>query len=157
MTRIAAYTLLLAVVAVILFAQTASVNSQSPNPQPSLNDVIQDVQRAEASGANQIEMEGLLTKLNNVVTLQNQLQNMNSEDPSRAGLIRQINSELAAVDASANQIQMVASQRTSVNHLFSYSLGVIGAVIATVSSRYGFVLWRKYRTKRAFQMRIVPK
>jgi hypothetical protein len=146
------------IAAVVLLAHTSSVVSQPTNMQPSLNTVIQDVQKAEVAGANTAEMDGLLTQLNSVVALQNQLQNLSPKDTQRQSeLGGQIASELTAIDMTANQTEIAASQRTSRDHILSYTIGVIGALVATVISHYSLLLWRKYRTKRAFQMKIVPK
>jgi hypothetical protein len=132
--------------------------SQQGQAQPDLNKVIQDVQKAESSGANSAEMQTLLSQLNHVVELQDQMQNLSPQDADkRTQDLVQINEILAAVDAEANHIAVIASQRRFFDHLSIYLSGVIGAVLATIAYHYSILLWRKYRIKRTFQMKIVPK
>jgi hypothetical protein len=145
-------------VSVILHGQTRSVASQSTESQSQLNKVIQDVQKAELAGANADEIQGLLVQLNAVISLQDQLQHLGPEDSAkRADLEGQITSILATVDSQANQIEIVAAKMTLVNHIYGYSGGIIAAFLVTLAYNYGLLLWRKRRTKRIFQMIIIPK
>lgn len=132
--------------------------SQQKQAQPDLNRVIQDVQKAESSGATSAEMQALLFQLNYVVELQDQMQNLSPQDAdNRTKNLVQINETLAAVDAEANHIAVISSQRRFFNHLSIYLSGVIGAVLATIACHYSSLLWRKYRIKRTFQMKLIPK
>jgi len=149
--------ILLSAVVTVILIHPMPVISQSVN-QSQLNKTIQDVQRAESAGADTEEMNGLIIQLNYVLELQNQLNNIPQEDVnSRTKIVGQINSTISTIDAEANQIEMVASQRTLINHLVTYSSGAIAAAIATIACHYSILLWRKYRIKRTFQMRIIPK
>jgi len=132
----------------ILSITLTTVKSQSTGPQSQFNLVIQDVQKAESAGANSEEMQGLVDQLNRVIELQNQNSTQNQPE---------INNALTTIDNEANQIQTTASQRTSINHLTTYATGFIGAILATIISHFAIQFWRKYRIKRTFQMKIIPK
>jgi leucyl-tRNA synthetase len=132
----------------MLSITVATVKSQSVGPQSQFNVVIQDVQKAETAGANSEEMQGLVNQLNKVLELQNQNSTQNQAV---------INNVLTTIDNEANQIQTAASQRTSINHLTAYAAGFIGAILATIVTHFGTQFWRKYRIKRTFQMKLIPK
>jgi len=103
-------------------------------------------------------MRDLAARLNTIIGLQDSLQNLPPQElGERAQLSEQINNTLTTVDMEANEIATIASQRDSISHLVAYSSGVVGAAIATVVYYYGTLLRRRYRIKRTFQMKIVPK
>jgi len=134
------------------------VASQPVSFKRQLSKVIQDVQTAELSGATPAEMRDLAARLNTIIGLQDSLQNLPPQElGERAQLSEQINNTLTTVDMEANEIATIASQRDSISHLVAYSSGVVGAAIATVVYYYGTLLRRRYRIKRTFQMKIVPK
>jgi len=148
----------LSFVAIVLLSHSTSVASQSVNAQMQLSKVIQDAQAAELSGANSDEMRGLAVQLNTVLALQDELQNLPPQELGRrAQLSQQINATLTRVDMEANELATKASQRTSITHLVAYSSGVVGAVIVTVAYYYAALLQRRYRIKRTFEMKIIPK
>ena len=148
----------LSFIAIVLLMHSASVASQSVSSQMQLSKVIQDVQRAESSGANPDEMRNLALQLNTMIGLQDELQSLPPQGlGKRAQLSEQINATLTRVDTQANEIATRASQRTSINHLVAYSSGVAGAVIATLVYHYGTLLRRRYRIKRTFQLKITLK
>ena len=134
------------------------VSSQTNQIRSELNKTLQDARRAELSGANTEEMGSLIDGLNSVAQLEDELHNLPSQDTSqRAQILAQISSTLSTVDTEANQIEISASQRTFLNHLVTYSSGVIGALLVTLTCHYCVLLQRKYRIKRTFQMDIIPK
>jgi len=127
-------------------------------PQLQLNQVIRDMLKAESAGAGPDEMARLASEMNSMIDLEGQLQNLNPQDSAkRSQLLGEINAALARADADANEAEITASQRTFANRLFTYSLGVIGAVLATIVSHFTLSLWRKLRVKRVLQSRIVPR
>jgi hypothetical protein len=156
-----ALTLLAACLSTIIIALSVHpvlVVSQSTDYNTRLNNVIQDVQKAELAGARPEEINGLIVQLNSVVALQDELQNTPAQEADkRAQLTAQINNTLSTVDAQAIQLAAIASQRSHVDHMVTYSSGVVGAVIGTVACYCGILLWQKYRVKRTFRMRIIPK
>jgi hypothetical protein len=141
-----------------LLAHPIPVASESVETQALLNKAFQDVQSAESSGASPDEIQGLLAQLNSVLQLQDELQSVPPQDTQmRTQLLGQIESNLSSVDQNAIQIATVASQRTSMNHVIAYSLGVAGAVLGTLAYYCVMLVFRKYRVKRTFGMRIIPK
>lgn len=141
----------------ILFVHPMLIASQN-QPHLQLNNVIQDVLKAESAGAQLGEMRKLTTELNSVIDLRDQLQNLSpQETDKRSQLLVEINNTLARVDTEANKITIIASQRTFTDHLVMYSFAGIGAVLATIVSHYAFSVWRKYRAKRALGLTIVSK
>ena len=148
--------ILVAITIVALVAYPALVVSQSVNLQ--LNAVIQDIRKAESAGAKPGEMRQLIDQMNSVSQLQDQIQNLSPQDiGKKAQLLGEINSTLSSIDAQAIQLETTAAQRTYMDHVIAYSSGVIGAVIGTVAYYYGVLLYRRYRIKRTFQMKIIPK
>ena len=130
--------------------------SQSENGQ--LNTTLQDLQRAESAGANNVEMQGLVDQMNSVANLEAQLQNVPPQDTSqRAQLLGEINTTLTSVDAQAIQLQAVASQRTHLGYVIAYASGIIGAVIGTISYYYGAILYKRYQIIRSSQSKFLPE
>ncbi|MGA8905852.1 MAG: hypothetical protein WB661_12685 [Candidatus Bathyarchaeia archaeon] len=155
---VAAITFAIAIAVLVLFLTSPLLATQSAEAQPNLNKVIQDVQRAEAAGARPEELGKLINELNSVNALEDQLQNLNSQEADkRSQLLGEINNSLATIDIEANQIDIAASQRTFTDHMIVYSSAGVGAALTTLVSHYLSSLWRKYRGKRALQLKIVPK
>lgn len=151
--RILVPLLLLPLAIVALFIHTMSAQ-QNQTP-PELNKIIEDVQRAESSGANVGEINNLLAQLNYAIELQDQLQNLSPQDSNkRAQILGQLNDTLSRVDAEANQLTITASQNTSTYHLIAYSSGAVGAVIGTAAYELCRLIRRRFRIKRMFQMKI---
>jgi hypothetical protein len=127
-------------------------------PQLQLNQVIQDVLKAESAGATPEEMERLAGEMNSVINLEDQLQSLSAQEAvKRSQLLGEIKTTMARVDADAKEVEITASQRTFTYRIVTYSLGALGAVLTTVVSHFTISLWRKYRVKRVLQLRIVPK
>lgn len=136
-------------------AQPQLVTSQLVGSESQLNRVVQDVQKADSSGATPNEMRGLVTQLNSVIQLQNELTSLPSQDTDRrAQVLEQINRTLSSIDGEAIQIAANASERTSLNHSIAYSSAIAAAVLGTIVYYYGGLLWRKYRIKRIMEMKI---
>ena len=155
---VAAITFVIAISVLALFITSPLLASQSAESQLNLNKVIQDVRRAEAAGARPEELGKLINELNSVNALEDQLQNLSSQEADkRSQLLREINNSLAAIDIEANQITIATSHRTFTDHMIIYSSAVVGAALTTLASHYLSSLRRKYRGKRALQLKIVPK
>lgn len=156
MPRNACLLLILLAVAITLAVYPALVASQSVNTQLSM--VIQDIRKAESAGARPSEIQRLVDRMNSVSQLQDQLQNLSPQDvEKRAQLLGEINSTLSSIDGEAIQLETAVAQRTYWGHVIAYSSGVVGAVIGTVAYYYGALLYQRYRIKRTFQMKIIPK
>jgi hypothetical protein len=64
---------------------------------------------------------------------------------------------LDTVQSNAVQLEAVASQRTFTNNVLTYVSGGIAAVLATIAYACCVSFWRKYRVKRTFQTKVIPK
>jgi len=64
---------------------------------------------------------------------------------------------LESLESKASEVENFAAGRTLFNKYLAYFSGGIAAFLATLAYAYGISLWRKYRIKRTFQMRIIPK
>jgi len=134
------------------------VASQPVSFKRQLSKVIQDVHAAELSGANPDEMQNLSVQLNTMIALQEELQTLPPQElGERTQLSEQINNTLTSVDMQANQIAAKAAERTSISHFVAYSTAMVGAVITTASYHYGTLLRRRYRIKRTFRMKTIPR
>ena len=147
---------LFAIFVVLLVAYPVLVTSQSDNVQLSMT--LRDLQSAESAGAEPREMQKLIDQMNSIIGLQSQLQNLPVQDTARrVQLLGQINATLSSVDSQAIELEAAASQRTYMNHVIAYASGVVGAALVTVAYHFGLILYKRYRIKRTFQMKIIPK
>lgn len=134
------------------------VTSQLPPSQPQLNDVIQEVLKAEKAGAQPEEMQKLGDELNSLLVLEDQLQNLAPQESNkRSQLLGEINSKLVSVDLQAKEVEAAAAHRTMTEHIVIYSFSGIAALLATIVAYSTFLLLRRSRAKRALESRIVPK
>lgn len=126
---------------------------------PRLAQALVLVQRAESAGATPGEVAGLVMLLNSVLELNEEALKLTSPSGAkrRAELLAQADAILTSVETKAVQLQAVASQRTRTNTILAYVYGAIAALLGTVAYVYGVAFYRRYRTKRTFQMRISPK
>jgi len=123
-----------------------------------VNTTLQDLQAAEGAGATPSEMQGLINQMNLVASLEIQLQNLPPQDnTARIQLSNEINATLASVDARAVQLKTVASQRTLVDRVVTYSTGLVAAIIGTAVYYFGVQLYTIYRIKRTLRMTIIPR
>ena len=154
---VAAISLILVWTVASLLVHPIITESQPTKPSLSLNNVFKDLLKAESAGARSEELAPLIGQLNGVIPLQDQLQNLGTQEgTARSQLLDEVNSKLAKVDAEATQLEITASQRTYTTHLYTYIFASVGAVLVAVVSFCAFSLWRRYRAKRALEMKIVP-
>jgi hypothetical protein len=127
--------------------------------QPRFGQALVLVQQAESAGATSSEVGELTKLLNSALALNEEALKLTSPSDvqKRAGLLAQVDQILASVEAKAVQLQAVAARRTYTNTVLAYVYGVIAAFLGTIACAYGVFFYRRYRTKRAFQMRISPK
>jgi hypothetical protein len=123
------------------------------------NQVIVQIHQAELAGATSAEIAELLVLVNNALDLNEQAAKLTSpaDAQTRAQLLAQVDVIMNSVETKASQLEILASQRTRANEVVAYSSGVIASLLGTVAFSYGISFWRKYRIKRTFQMRIIPK
>jgi phosphoribosylanthranilate isomerase len=155
-----ALTIVVITVALLLSARFVNVTSQPTGQlQSHFKQAIVQVHKAESAGATTDEVAKLAVLLNKALELNEQaLALTRPEDAQkRAQLLAQVDEMLDSVQGNATQLELVASQRTFTNNALTYISGGIGAFIATIAYAYGLSFWRKYRVKRTFQMKVIPK
>jgi hypothetical protein len=145
---------------IILTAHSITITSQSTDQlQPRFNQTIALIQRAESAGATPEEIGELVTLVDRALTLNDEaLKLTRPEDAQRRSkLLAEADETLGNVQTETIQLEAVASRRTFTNKVVAYVCGGIVAFVATVAFAYGTSFWRRYRIKRTFQMRILPK
>ena len=153
--------LVICIVLAILLPLTAQTVTSASQPteelQPQFSRAFVLVRRAETAGATHEEVAGLVLLLNKALRLDEEATKLPASDAQRAALLAQVDENLAAVETEANRLEVTASQRTFTNRVIAYVIGGIAAFLATLASVCTGHVWRKYRIKRTFQMRIFPK
>jgi hypothetical protein len=159
--RVAAVAMLLALAALMVGHGMLAANSQSNDQalQPGFNNVLVLVRHAEEAGATSAELAPLVAGLNKALEFNVKVSALNqpNETQSRQTVLGQLNGLLLGLGRNATQLESTASQRTFTNKATSYVGGGIGALIGAVLLGYCLAFWRKYRVKRTFEMRIIPK
>jgi len=101
----------------------------------------------------------LAAQLNKALELNEQA--IRLTNPASAGqkaqLIGQVDQMLLNVDSGAQQLEVVAAQRTSQNRILAYLTGGLAALLGMFAYSLGLSIWKRYRIKRALQMKISPK
>jgi hypothetical protein len=153
--------LVICVVLTILFPLTADTSSSTQQPteelQPRFSSAFALVHRAEAAGATREETAGLVVLLNKALQLSEEATRLPGSETQRVALLAQANETLLRVETEATRLEATASQRTFTNRVVAYVSGGIAAFLATLSYMCVGHVWRRYRIKRTFQMRIFPK
>jgi predicted PurR-regulated permease PerM len=136
------------------------VSSQAGDElQPGFNDVIIGVHRAESAGATANEVSDLVGQLNKALELNEAVSQLTgaNDAPKREALLSQLNGTLNALQGKAAQVEATASRKTVSNRILGYVSGAIAALLGMVVYALGTIFWRRYRIKRTFQMRVIPK
>jgi triphosphoribosyl-dephospho-CoA synthetase len=152
--------LVISAIIILLLVRPAYAATQSASDFPlRYNQVIVQVHRAELAGATAGEVADLVVLLNEAMDLYEQGVNLTGpQDTQRqAQLFAQADQIMNSVETQADQLEIAASQRTLTNKILAYGAGVIASLLATIAYFYGVSFWRRYRIKRTFQMRIIPK
>ena len=152
--------LLLPATLILLAIHSTAVAPQSSDElEPSFNEAVALVHRAESAGATSQEVTKLVKLLNRALELNEEADKLIRPDDEkrRTDLLGQVNEMLGNVQTDATQLEVIASKRTFTNKVIAYTSGGIAALVATIVLEYGMSFWRRYRVKRTFQMRIVPK
>jgi type IV secretory pathway VirB2 component (pilin) len=155
------YFLILCIILAILLpltAQTVTSASQlTEELQPQFGRAFVLARRAEAAGATREEVAGLVLLLNKALQLDEEATRLPTSDAQRVALLAQVNETLGRAETEATGLEVTASQRTFTNKIVAYVTGGIAALLATIAYACGGHIWRRYRIKRTFQMRIFPK
>jgi hypothetical protein len=147
-------------IVLLLSSRPVNVTSQATGQlEPRFNQVIVQVHKAESAGATPEEIANLVALLNRALELNQQaLALTRPEDAqNQTQLLSQVDQVLGTVQFEATQLELVAAQRTFTNNVLAYVSGGIAAILATIAYAYGLSFWRKYRVKRTFQMKVIPK
>jgi hypothetical protein len=153
---------IIVVITIVLLLQSrpANVVSQPTSElNPRFNQVMVQVHKAESAGATETEVGDLLGRLNEALQLNEQILQLTS--PSDAGrrtqLLTQLDEKLDTLESEATQLEVVAAQRTFTNNVLAYVSGGVAAVLTTIAYAYGLSFWRRYRVRRTFRMKVIPK
>jgi len=162
MSDIYRYLIVIAGLATLFLQMTYSVTatSEAEDLQVRFGHALVLVQQAEFAGATVTEVDELVKVLNEALELrEDALKLSNSPDDSRkrAELLAQVDQLLSSGEARATQLRAVASQRTFTNTVIAYLSGIVAAILGTFAYAYAVSLWRKYRIKRTFQMKVSPR
>ena len=153
--------LVICIVLAILLPLTAQTVTSASQPteelQPQFSRAFVLVRRAEATGATHEEVAGLVLLLNKALQLDEEATRLPTSDAQRATLLAQVDETLGRVETEATRLEVTASQRTFTNRMIAYVSGGVAAFLATLAYAYTSDIWRRYRIKRTFQMRISPK
>jgi hypothetical protein len=155
-----ALTIAVIVVALSLSARFLIVVSQpTVQLQPHFDEAIAQVHKAEAAGATTNEVATLVVLLNKALELNEQALALSRPESAqkRTQLLTQVDEILSSIQTKASQLEAVASQRTITDNALGYIYGVIAAFTATLAYAWGVSFWRKYRVRRTFQMKVIPK
>lgn len=143
----------------LVAGNSVAVMSQSGELQPRFSRVFAMVRHAEANGATADELRELVAVLNRALELNEEALKLtqSNEAERRTGILVQVDQMLDTLEGKASQVEAVASQRTFTNKVLAYVSAGIAAFLGTLAYAYGASFWRKYKIKRTFQMRILPK
>jgi N-acyl-D-aspartate/D-glutamate deacylase len=138
----------------------ASVTSQSTGElQPNFTPVLAEIHKAESAGATTQEVANLAAPLNRAVELNEQALGLTqpADAQKRTQLLGQVDQILSGVQRNATALESVAAQRTFTDTALTYISGAVAAFLATIAYVYCVDFYRKYRVKRTFQMKVIPK
>jgi hypothetical protein len=126
--------------------------------QPSLGQAIVAVNNAEAAGATPNETAPLVTLLNKALDLNREASSLpTNQTEQRNAILSSVNQILTSVTNQANDLTTTSVQRTFTNKIITYVTGLVLAIVGTFAYVFGVELYKKYRIKRTFQMRVSPK
>jgi hypothetical protein len=155
-----AVTVIVLAIALLLSARLISVSSQPTGElQPQFTQALSQIHQAESAGATAEEVANVVAPLNRAVELNEQALALTQprDAQNRTQLLGQVDGILSGVQSNATHLAALASQRTFTNTTLTYMSGGVAAFLATIAYAYGVEFYRKYRVKRTFQMKVIPK
>ncbi len=149
---------MLAVVVVIAFQPLVTPQTNGPL-EPAFSQAIIAVRNAQSAGATPSEVAGLIVLLNKALDLNREALKLNTTDESqkRTALSSQVDQTLAMVESQAAELTIVSSQRSYNNLILAYVEGAIAAMLGTLLYVFTVRIYREYRIRRTFQMRVTRK
>ena len=153
--RILTIAILVAVTMISPLYPLAQINQSL---QPSLSQAIVAVNNAEAAGATPNKTAPLVTLLNKALELNQEASSLPpNQTEQRNAILSSVNQILTNVTNQANDLTTTSAQRTYTNKIITYVAGLVVAVVGTFAYVFGVELYKRYRIKRAFQMRVKAK
>ncbi len=146
--------------AIVLIAILPLVTSQTNETlEPAFSQAIVEVRNAQSAGATSSEVAGLMVLLNKALDLNREALKLNTTDESqqRTALLSQVDQTLAMVESQAADLTIVSSQRLYDNLVLAYVGGAIAAMLGTLIYVFTVRIYREYRIRRTFQMRVTRK
>jgi hypothetical protein len=143
----------------VTFLPILAISQSNGTIEPSFAGTLGAVRQAEIAGATPNEIAVLVVLLNKALELNADALKLNATNDAnkRAELISQVNQILTAVQSRAQSLTTLASQRSRMNKILTYTGGILAAFIGTVLFALIVSFYRAYRIKRTFQMRITRK
>jgi hypothetical protein len=125
--------------------------------QPSLGQAIVAVNNAEAAGATANETAPLVALLNKALELNREASSLpTNQTEQRNAILSSVNQILTNVTNQANDLTITSAQRTYTNKIITYATGLVLAVVGTFAYVFCVELYKRYRIKRTFQMKVKP-
>ncbi|MGA8856923.1 MAG: hypothetical protein WB643_07135 [Candidatus Bathyarchaeia archaeon] len=125
--------------------------------QPGFDQAIVDVHIAEAAGAPSSDISDLVALLNRALELNRDALQTNTAADKRTELLAQVDQLLSTVKDRAVELATSSGQRAHTGRIFSYAIGALLAILATVVYGLSLAFYSKYRIRRTFQMRVRRK
>ena len=160
MTRASGWLILGAaiLIAAIMISPLYLSAQTSLSQQPSFGQAIAAVTNAETAGATPNETAPLVTLLNRALELNQTASNLpTNQTEQRNGISSSVNQILTNVTNQANDLTTASAQRTYTYKIITYVSGLVVAVVGTFAYVFGVELYKRYRIKRTFQMKVKAK
>lgn len=145
-------------VTIITITPFNSRTQLNPPLQPDFGQALIAVNNAEAAGATPNETAPLVVLLNKALELNQEASSLpTNQTDQRNAMLSSVNQILTNVTNQANDLTTSSAQRTYTNKILTYATGLLVAVIGTFAYIFGVELYKRYRIKRTFQMRVRRK
>jgi hypothetical protein len=95
--------------------------------------------------------------LDKALDLNREASEPNATSQERTTLLSQVDQTLTTVNNQAAELTATAAQRTYYNVVFAYVWGLVVAVLGTFAYLVMISVYREYRIRRTFQMKVTPK
>ena len=150
---------LMLTVVVVIAIQPLVTSQTNGTLEPAFSQAIVAVRHAQSAGATPSQVAGLIGLLNKALDLNREALKLNTTDESqkRTALLSQVDQTLATVESQAADLTIVSSQRSYDNLILAYVGGAITAMLGTLLYVFTVRIYREYRIRRTFQMRVTPK
>lgn len=147
------------VLTIIMVQPPVAVSETTGTLQPGFNQAMVELRDAQSAGATPSELSEPVALLNKALELNREALKLSASDEAikHAELLTQVDQILTTVENQAIGLTSISSQRKSMNDFLTYLSGAIAAILGTIAYASAISLYRKYRIKRTFQMRVSHK